>query len=135
MSFSKLGLSERLQLNIQEVGYTTPTPVQLGVIPLALKGRDILAAAQTGTGKTAAFALPILQRLAEHASEDGTHTPRALVLVPSRELAMQVWANIESYGKALPVVSAAIYGGANIAPQSKKLLAGVDLIVATPVGC
>lgn len=132
MSFSKLGLSERLQLNIQEVGYTTPTPVQLGVIPLALKGRDILAAAQTGTGKTAAFALPILQRLSEHASEDGTHTPRALVLVPSRELAMQVWANIESYGKALPVVSAAIYGGANIAPQSKKLLAGVDLIVATP---
>ncbi len=133
MSFSKLGLSQQLQQNIQKIGYEAPTPVQLGVIPLALKGKDILAAAQTGTGKTAAFALPLLQLLAEKTDGDeGVRNPRALVLVPSRELAMQVAANIESYGADTGVKMAAIYGGANIAPQSKKLLAGVDLVIATP---
>ncbi len=133
MSFSKLGLSQQIQQNVKEVGYETPTPVQSGVIPLALKGKDILAAAQTGTGKTAAFALPILQLLGDAASEDeAVRAPRALILVPSRELAMQVGTNIEAYGAELPLVSAAIYGGANIAPQAKKLLAGVDIIVATP---
>ncbi len=132
MSFSKLGLSQQLQQNIKELGYEAPTPVQSGVIPLALKGKDILAAAQTGTGKTAAFALPILQILNEKAAEKNTSAPKALILVPSRELAMQVAANIEGYGVNLQVKSVAVYGGANIAPQSKKLIAGVDLIIATP---
>jgi ATP-dependent RNA helicase RhlE len=133
MSFSKLGLSQQIQQNVKEVGYETPTPVQSGVIPLALKGKDILAAAQTGTGKTAAFALPILQLLGDAASDDeAVRAPRALILVPSRELAMQVGANVQAYGANLPLKSAAIYGGANIAPQAKKLLAGVDIIVATP---
>ena len=132
MSFSKLGLSQQLQQNVKELGYEAPTPVQSGVIPLALKGKDILAAAQTGTGKTAAFALPILQILNEKAAEKNTSAPKALILVPSRELAMQVAANMEGYGANLQVKSVAVYGGANIAPQSKKLIAGVDLIIATP---
>jgi ATP-dependent RNA helicase RhlE len=132
MSFSTLGLSAQIQQNIQEKGYTKPTPVQLQVIPLALSGRDILAAAQTGTGKTAAFALPILQRLAEVPSEEGFKNPKALILVPTRELAMQVGANVEAYGQGLSPKTVTVYGGANIAPQTKKLAEGVDIIVATP---
>ncbi len=130
MSFSTLNLLPQIQLNLKEKGYQTPTPIQAEVIPLALKGRDILAAAQTGTGKTAAFALPILQLLSPKQEE--SHYPKALILAPSRELVMQIGKNIEAYGKDLPVKIAAIYGGANIAPQTKKLAAGVDMIVATP---
>lgn len=132
MSFSKLGLSKQLQQNVKELGYEASTPVQSGVIPLALKGKDILAAAQTGTGKTAAFALPILQLLTDKIDAGTTTAPKALILVPSRELAMQVSANIEGYSANLPIKSVAVYGGANISPQSKKLLAGTDIIIATP---
>jgi len=132
MSFSTLGLSLQIQQNLSEIGYINPTPIQSQVIPLALKGRDILGAAQTGTGKTAAFALPILQMLEASVKSDEFHAPKALILVPSRELAMQVGTNIAAYSKNLPLKSVAIYGGANIAPQTKKLSAGVDIIVATP---
>ncbi len=132
MSFSSLALMPQILQNIKEKGYEKPTPIQSQVIPLALAGRDILAAAQTGTGKTAAFALPILQSLGKAEATEEFHSPKALILVPTRELAMQVAKNIEAYGKDLPLKSAAIYGGANIAPQTKKLAAGVDIITATP---
>ena len=134
MSFSTLSLMPQILQNLKEKGYEKPTPIQVQVIPLALNGRDILAGAQTGTGKTAAFALPILQTLSKkiEASEVSSQLPRALILVPTRELAMQVEKNIEAYGKDLSPKSVAIYGGANIAPQTKKLANGVDIIVATP---
>ena len=133
MSFSSLALTTQILQNIKAKGYEKPTPIQMQVIPLALNGRDILAGAQTGTGKTAAFALPILQTLSKKIeSAEPQHVPKALILVPTRELAMQVAKNIEAYGKDLPLNIAAIYGGANIAPQTKKLASGVDIIIATP---
>jgi ATP-dependent RNA helicase RhlE len=132
MSFSTLALMPQILQNLKTKGYEKPTPIQSQVIPLALNGRDILAAAQTGTGKTAAFALPILQALSKVEVADEFHSPKALILVPTRELAMQVGKNIEAYGEDLPLKSAAIYGGANIAPQTKKLAGGIDIIIATP---
>ncbi|MBN2870227.1 MAG: DEAD/DEAH box helicase, partial [Campylobacterales bacterium] len=120
-----------LQSNIAALGYTTPTPIQEKVIPLVLRGRDILGAAQTGTGKTAAFALPILQKLGS-ASESGHASARALVIVPTRELASQVASAIQTYAKGLEVRCIALYGGANMARQAKELGEGVDIIVATP---
>lgn len=131
MSFSDLSLLPQILQNIKDIGYERPTPVQLQVIPLALNGRDILAAAQTGTGKTAAFSLPIINNLLKNKT-DSIQTPKALVLVPTRELAMQVGKNIEMYSYKLPLKIAAIYGGANISPQTKLLARGVDIIVATP---
>jgi ATP-dependent RNA helicase RhlE len=132
MSFSSLAVSAQLLKNISVLGYQNPTPIQSQVIPLALKGRDILGAAQTGSGKTAAFALPILHMLSEMANTDDVHIPKALILVPTRELAMQVGTNIENYSIGLSLKSTAVYGGANIAPQTKRLISGVDIIVATP---
>jgi ATP-dependent RNA helicase RhlE len=131
MSFSSFGLSEPILRALAELGYVTPTPVQLQAIPAILAGRDVLAAAQTGTGKTAAFALPLLHRLTGGLRVKANHI-RALVLVPTRELATQVAGAIAAYGKYLPVKSAVVYGGVKINPQMMQLRGGVDILVATP---
>ena len=128
MSFQTLGLGAELLRALSEAGYAEPTPIQAQAIPLVLEGRDLLAAAQTGTGKTAAFVLPILHRLA---SGHG-HSPRALILVPTRELAAQVAESVDTYGRHLRLRSAVIFGGVGINPQIERLRRGVDLIVATP---
>jgi ATP-dependent RNA helicase RhlE len=135
LTFESLGLSPDLLRTVAEEGYVKPTPVQKAAIPLVLQGRDVLAAAQTGTGKTAAFALPILDRLREHASTSfspARHPVRALILVPTRELAVQVDEAIRTYGRSVPLRSSVVYGGVPIDPQTKVLLAGVEILVATP---
>ena len=133
MSFEKLGLVPELCTTVGELGYTKATPVQKRVIPLVLDGKDVMATAQTGTGKTAAYALPILQLLAKKETKDKTKkVVRALVLVPTRELAAQVGKSIESYGKKLELKSCAVYGGVKFTPQTKKLERGIDILVATP---
>jgi ATP-dependent RNA helicase RhlE len=129
MSFDALGLLPELARALAEREYTTPTPVQARAIPEVLAGRDVLVGAQTGTGKTAAFTLPILQRL--HAGKSG-RSPRALVLVPTRELAAQVADNVRAYGQHLRLRSVVIFGGVNINPQIDALSRGVDILVATP---
>ncbi len=131
MSFSDLGLSDCLLRAIKSEGYNAPTPVQRKAIPAVLSGRDVLAAAQTGTGKTAAFILPLLQNLAagEHARSNSV---RALVLTPTRELAAQVGESVAVYGQHLSLRSTVVFGGVKINPQMKKLRGGVDVLVATP---
>ncbi|HTC85091.1 MAG TPA: DEAD/DEAH box helicase [Candidatus Acidoferrum sp.] len=135
MTFDTLGLSPDLLRAIAEEGYKTPTPIQTQAIPLVLEGRDLLAAAQTGTGKTAAFVLPIFERLKFHANSSfspARHPVRALVLTPTRELCMQVEEMAKGYGKYVPLRVASVYGGVPIEPQLKELRAGVELLVATP---
>jgi ATP-dependent RNA helicase RhlE len=137
MSFSSLGLRAELSRAVSEKGYSTPTPIQQQAIPLILEGRDIMGGAQTGTGKTAGFTLPMLQRLmvadkASNKAVKGRRPVRALVLTPTRELAAQVADSVLTYGKHLPLRSTVIYGGVNINPQKQKLLKGVDILVATP---
>ncbi len=129
MKFDELGLQAELLRAVSAEGYTTPTPVQARTIPVVLQRRDVLAGAQTGTGKTAAFALPILQIL--NATGRGRH-PRALVLTPTRELAAQVHESIRTYGCNTPLRSAVVFGGVGINPQIDKLRRGVDILVATP---
>ena len=131
MSFETLGLSADLLRAVSEQGYTTPTPVQSQAIPVILEGRDVMAGAQTGTGKTAGFTLPLLQRLNETAVK-GPRPVRALVITPTRELAAQVGESIETYGRHLPLRSAVVFGGVNINPQKARLRRGVDVLVATP---
>jgi len=133
MSFDTLGLSAELLRALQDKGYSQPTPIQLRGIPPVLEGRDLLAAAQTGTGKTAAFALPLLQRLseAEHGPR-GPRAPRALVLVPTRELAAQVGESFQFYGRHLQQRTLLIFGGVSPRPQVDALRQGVDIVVATP---
>ena len=131
MTFSDLGLSAPLLRAIDESGYTTPTPIQLKAIPAVLAGRDVLAAAQTGTGKTASFALPLLQRL-DSGVRVKSNQIRALVLTPTRELAVQVGQSVASYGKHLSLKSSVIHGGVKINPQMMKLRGGMDVLVATP---
>jgi ATP-dependent RNA helicase RhlE len=133
MQFTELGLSAEILRAVAEEGYDTPTPIQAQAIPVVLAGRDLMAAAQTGTGKTAGFTLPLLQRLSQDKSLSlKRFKPRALVLVPTRELAMQVQQSVFTYGKHLHLRSAAIYGGVAIGPQLQKLKAGIDIVVATP---
>ncbi len=133
MSFKELGLSAGILRAVTEQGYTEPTPVQLQAIPVILQGRDILAGAQTGTGKTAGFTLPLLQILSNNPAPATRGRPvRALILVPTRELAAQVEQSVLTYGKHLALKSAVIFGGVNINPQIQKLRAGVDILVATP---
>ncbi len=133
MKFNELGLDAAILRAVAEQGYDTPTPVQAQAIPVVLAGRDLMAAAQTGTGKTAGFTLPILQLLSrDSALSVKRFKPRTLVLVPTRELAMQVQQSVFTYGKHLHLRSAAIYGGVGIGPQTKVLKAGVDIVVATP---
>ncbi|MEB0043382.1 MULTISPECIES: DEAD/DEAH box helicase [unclassified Pseudomonas] len=132
MTFATLGLIEPLLRAVTALGYQTPTPVQAEAIPPVLAGRDLMAAAQTGTGKTAGFALPLLQRLTMEGPKVAANSVRALVLVPTRELAEQVHANIEQYNENLPLKTYAVYGGVSINPQMMKLRSGVDVLVATP---
>jgi ATP-dependent RNA helicase RhlE len=130
MSFENLGLQAELLRAIGTQGYTHPTPIQAKAIPLILRGKDVLAGAQTGTGKTAAFTLPLLQRLNQYAKH--SQHPRALVLTPTRELASQVAASVATYGKHLPLRSTVVFGGVGINPQKDSLRRGVDILVATP---
>jgi ATP-dependent RNA helicase RhlE len=131
MSFAELGLVAPLLRAVQEKNYTTPSPIQQQAIPAVLTGKDVMAAAQTGTGKTASFTLPLLQRLSTGFKPKSNHI-RALVLTPTRELAAQVGENVDTYGKYLPLKSAVVYGGVKINPQMMKLRAGLDVLVATP---
>jgi len=130
MSFSDLGLKPELLRAVADKGYDTPSPIQLQAIPAVLAGRDVLAGAQTGTGKTAGFILPILQRLSERAA--GDRAPRVLVLTPTRELAAQVAQSARDYGKYLPVRITQVFGGVSINPQITALRGGCDILVATP---
>ena len=132
MSFENLGLSAEILRALEKEGYDQPTPIQQQAIPVVLQGRDILAGAQTGTGKTAGFTLPMLELLHEHAQGKGHRPVRALVLTPTRELAAQVGDSVERYGRYLPLRSAVIFGGVKINPQIDKLRRGVDILVATP---
>ncbi len=132
MSFDSLGLSKPLLRVIEEKGYETPSPIQKKAIPAVLTGRDVVAAAQTGTGKTAGFALPILQQLSNGNRKLRNSPIRALVLTPTRELAAQVHENFTTYGKNLPIRHAVVFGGVNISPQIRTLRQGVDVLVATP---
>jgi ATP-dependent RNA helicase RhlE len=133
MAFQSLGLSAELHRAVSEKGYDTPTPIQQQAIPIILQGRDLMGGAQTGTGKTAGFTLPILQRIVAANKTTKSHRAiRALVLAPTRELAAQVADSVTAYSKYLPIRSTAIFGGVNINPQINKLRKGVDILVATP---
>jgi len=131
MSFNSLGLSQALLKAISKKGYTTPSPIQQKAIPPILQGKDVLASAQTGTGKTAGFTLPLLHILSENPKEK--YKPvRALILTPTRELAAQVYANVREYGEFLDLRSAVIFGGVNQNPQVATMRQGIDVLVATP---
>ncbi|CAA6820659.1 MAG: ATP-dependent RNA helicase RhlE [uncultured Sulfurovum sp.] len=138
MLFTSLGLSDPILKAIKETGYTEPTPIQAKAIPLVLEGRDVLAAAQTGTGKTAGFTLPLLERMIQNHKTTATHRGqpkrhvRALILTPTRELAAQILENVESYAKYLPYKSTVVFGGVNINRQINTLKQGIDVLVATP---
>ncbi|MEN9477770.1 MAG: hypothetical protein RLZZ300_1911 [Pseudomonadota bacterium] len=135
MHFSDLGLKAEIQRAVAEQGYDTPTPIQQQAIPAVLAGHDLMATAQTGTGKTAGFTLPILHRLVSGPNDRLTRVarkPRVLVLTPTRELAIQVEESVQTYGKHLPINSLAVFGGVGINPQIANLRRGVDILVATP---
>jgi ATP-dependent RNA helicase RhlE len=132
MSFKNLGLQKEILQAIDEKGYTEATPIQTKAIPLILKGNDILAGAQTGTGKTAGFTLPLLQLLISNSKNQRNHTVRALILTPTRELAAQVADSVKTYGKYLPLKAQVVFGGVNINTQIKKLQSGADILIATP---
>ncbi|MEN9903053.1 MAG: ATP-dependent helicase RhlE [Pseudomonadota bacterium] len=134
-TFAELGLDPAIVQAITDTGYTTPTPIQAAAIPVVVTGKDLKACAQTGTGKTAAFSLPLLQRLLPHANSSTSpakHPVRALILTPTRELAIQVYDNLKEYGKYLPYRIACVYGGTDIKPQIAELKLGVEFLVATP---
>ena len=135
MSFETLGLSPAILRALAEQEYTTPTPIQAAAIPVVLSGRDLLAGAQTGTGKTAAFALPLLERLFVNPPAlpaGARRKPRALILTPTRELAAQVHESLRGYAKHLRMSSTQIFGGVGMGPQVDALRRGVDVLVATP---
>ncbi|PYP80850.1 MAG: RNA helicase [Gemmatimonadetes bacterium] len=127
VGFEALGLHETILAAIRDAGYTTPTPIQRDAIPLARRGRDLIGLAQTGTGKTAAFTLPIIDRLI-----DGPRRTRALILTPTRELCVQVEESFRKYAKHAPIAVVPVFGGVPLDPQEKKLRDGVDVVVATP---
>lgn len=132
MTFHPLGLSTELLRAVHDEGYTTATPIQQQAIPAILQGHDIFASAQTGTGKTASFTLPLLQRLSLPSPRKGDRHPRALILTPTRELSAQVGDSVKTYGKYLTLKSAIVYGGVGFVPQVQALKRGVDIVVATP---
>jgi len=135
MTFDELGLLPELLKAVAEAGYSEPTPIQAQAIPVVLQGKDVMGGAQTGTGKTAGFVLPLLQRLARHASTSPSparHPVRALILTPTRELAMQVHESVQTYGKHVPLRDLVVYGGVDIKPQIEALRKGVEIVVATP---
>src|ERR1700677_1039820 len=134
-TFDQFGLAPDILKAIVEQGYTTPTPIQEQAIPVVLSGRDVMGAAQTGTGKTASFSLPIIQRLLPSASTSASparHPVRALILTPTRELADQVAANVHAYAKHTALRSAVVFGGVDMNPQSEQLRRGVEILIATP---
>jgi len=133
MSFDRLGLSAEILHALQSQGYSSPTPIQQQAIPAILQGRDVLGAAQTGTGKTAGFTLPMLEILSRNPGSIKKRRPvRALILTPTRELAAQVGDNVRAYGRNLPLTTLTVFGGVNINPQFEKLRRGVDILIATP---
>ncbi len=132
MSFKNLGLQEEIVKAITEKGYQEATPIQIQAIPLIIDRHDILASAQTGTGKTAGFTLPLLQVLMNTKKNGLNHTVRALILTPTRELASQVGENVKSYGRHLPFKTQVVFGGVNINSQIRKLQSGADILIATP---
>jgi ATP-dependent RNA helicase RhlE len=132
MPFRALGLDPRILQAIQEAGYTEPTPIQSAAIPLVLAGQDVIGIAQTGTGKTAAFTLPILTKLARRMDPAGGHRTRVLVIAPTRELVVQIHENVRDYGRHLPFTAATVFGGVGEVPQMQALRAGTDIIIATP---
>ena len=132
MQFSDLGLSAELLNAVAEQGYETPTPIQAQAIPEILNGRDVMAGAQTGTGKTAGFTLPLLHLLQQQQVPKRPRPVRVLILTPTRELCMQVYESIQNYGRHLPFFAEAIFGGVSIKPQIQKLERGADIVVATP---
>ncbi len=134
-TFDQIGLLPELLRAVKDAGYTHPTPIQVQAIPIIMAGKDVMGGAQTGTGKTAGFTLPLLQRLARHASSSPSparHPVRALILAPTRELAMQVHQSVVTYSKHLPLRSVCIYGGVDIRPQIAELREGREIVVATP---
>ncbi|MBL4798695.1 MAG: DEAD/DEAH box helicase [Oleispira sp.] len=135
MSFSKLGLSAPIVKAVEELGYTKPTPIQKESIPVVLSGKNILGTSQTGTGKTASFVLPMLEKLSSHDNQDGVQRGkriRALILTPTRELAVQIEESVAQYSKYLDLSSMALYGGVDAEPQKERLIEGIDILVATP---
>jgi ATP-dependent RNA helicase RhlE len=132
MSFANLGLSADIVRAVSEQGYSQPTPIQKKAIPIILMGLDVLAGAQTGTGKTAGFTLPLLEILSQYNQEKGYRPIRALIVTPTRELAAQVSDNVTSYSKHLKITSTVVFGGVKINPQIKKLRSGIDILIATP---
>ena len=132
MHFSDLGLSAELLNAVAEQGYETPTPIQAQAIPEILNGRDVMAGAQTGTGKTAGFTLPLLHLLQQQQTPRRPRPVRALILTPTRELCLQVYESVQNYGRHLPFFAEAIFGGVSIKPQIQKLERGTDIVVATP---
>jgi len=135
MSFSELGLIPEILQAVADAGYTSPTPIQRQAIPVVLAGHDVMGGAQTGTGKTAGFTLPLLNRLAPQASTSTSparHPVRALILAPTRELAMQVYESVKMYSKHLPLRSTCIYGGVDMNPQIQELRRGIEIVIATP---
>ena len=132
MSFSALGLSQTLVAAVESKGYTKPTPIQEQAVPAVLSGKDVMAAAQTGTGKTAAFTLPLIQRFSINYKAPRANHIKALVLTPTRELAAQVAANVDEYKVNTPIRSTVVFGGVSINPQMKNLRRGCDILVATP---
>ena len=135
IEFTSFGLAEPVLRAIHELGYRHPTPIQAQAIPVVMQGRDVMGAAQTGTGKTAGFALPILQRLLQHANPSASparHPVRALVLAPTRELADQIFVNVRDYAKHTHLRSAVVFGGVDIAPQIAALRQGCEILIATP---
>lgn len=132
MSFESLGLSPEILQAVAEQGYAEPTPIQQQAIPVVLAGKDLMASAQTGTGKTAGFTLPVLQRLSRRDAAKGRRPVRALILTPTRELAAQVGENVRDYSRHLNLRSLVVYGGVSINPQMMKLRSGVDILIATP---
>lgn len=135
MHFNELGLAPELLKAISEQGYTEPTPIQAQAIPIVLAGQDLMGGAQTGTGKTAAFTLPLLQRILPYASPSPSparHPVRILMLAPTRELAIQVYESVKTYSQYLPIRSLCVYGGVDIRPQINEIRLGVEVLVATP---
>ncbi len=133
VTFADLGLSQKVLSAVTDAGYTTPTPIQAGAIPHALQGKDVLGIAQTGTGKTAAFVLPMITRLEKGRAR--ARMPRTLILEPTRELAAQVEENFIKYGKNHRLTVALLIGGVSFDEQEKKLERGADVLIATPVAC
>src|SRR5882757_4659316 len=131
MPFRSLGLDDRIFRAVQEAGYTEPTPIQAAAIPEVLAGHDVIGIAQTGTGKTAAFVLPILNHLAR-GEQGGRRSLRALVVAPTRELVVQIEENVRAYARHLPLRMATIFGGVGERPQIEALRSGVDIVIATP---